>query len=141
MEQHLKKLASLHEEHQNLLKDWYRQLLTLSAGALVLLGMLISDTQAEGIIRYLLAATWLFLGIGILSGAGATYMSVSSSDNLLQSYRDEISSSLRERRDIRLLHVGKPNPVFVICTKVMVVSLSLAVVCLTGYSVMSTLTT
>ena len=140
MEQNLKKLASLHEEHQRLLKDWYRHLLTLSAGALVLLGTLASDTQAEGMIRYLLAATWLCLGLGILTGAGATYMGVSSSDNLLKSYRDEISSSLRERRDTRLLHVGKPNPVFVICTKVMVVSLLLAVVCLTGYSVMATLT-
>ena len=51
-----------------------RQILTLAAGALVLLAGLGPDIPSDGPSKYLLATTWEGLGLGIIFGAAATYI-------------------------------------------------------------------
>ena len=56
MHQQIKKHVELRQEYLQVEMNWYRHLLTLAVGALVLLGSLVSDTPAPGTVRYFLAA-------------------------------------------------------------------------------------
>ena len=135
----IKRHIELRKEYLQLEMNWYRHLLTLAAGALVVLGSLVSDNPAPGMIRYLLAATWLFLGLGILSGAATTYIEVDNADALDKAYAEEIKKSMKGI-EAKYIISAFPNRFLEFCRWAMLISLSLAVICLTGYSVMATLT-
>ena len=110
---------------------WLRHILTLAGGALTLLAVLGPTPPPEGVSQYLLAATWAFLGIGIASGAAATYLDVDrakkSTEMLLQMLKGH-SPPVRSR-----------NIYLLLCKHVMIVSLLAAVLCLAGYAIINTL--
>ena len=139
MNSNINQLMELRKEHLQLEMNWYRHLLTLAAGALVLLGSLVSDTPAPGMVRYLLTATWFFLGIGILSGAGTTYIEVDRAGKLDKNYAEELIKRIHGIKTEDIISAD-PNKLLDACKWVMLISLFLAVVCLTGYSMMATLT-
>ena len=139
MHQQIKKHVELRQEYLQVETNWYRHLLTLAVGALVLLGSLVSDTPAPGTVRYFLAATWFFLGLGILSGAATTYIEVDRASALDKNYAEEVLKRIHGTPP-NIVISAEPNWLLEACKRIMLISLLLAVVCLTGYSVISTLT-
>ena len=139
MNQNINQHMELRKDYLQVEMNWYRHLLTLAVGALVLLGSLVSDTPAPGMVRYLLAATWFFLGLGILSGAATTYIEVYRAGALDKNYAEEISKRME---GIKTKHIvsAEPNRFLEACKWVMLISLLLAVICLTSYSTLATLT-
>ena len=139
IDQRVKKHVELRQEYLRVEMNWYRHLLTLAVGALVLLGSLVSDTPAPGAVQYLLAATWLCLGLGILSGAATTYIEVDRAGRIDINYAEDLLRSVHGSPP-QIVISAEPNRILLACRWVMLISLLLAVVCLTGYSVMATLT-
>ena len=78
--ENMDKLTEIVKHHHQLDADWFRHLLTLAVGSLVLLGSFVSDSPASGLARCFLAGTWVSLCIGILSGTAATYLPVNRAE-------------------------------------------------------------
>lgn len=135
----LEQLMELQSRHQTLHGDWLKHLLTLAVGALTVLSSLRPE-PATPIEAYLLAATWAFLGAGIIFGAAATYSQVSIAKRFARRVQEQIE------RDI---HAGRPvlaepvienaSIVFSLMPPLMVLSLLSGVCSLVAFSVSATL--
>ena len=139
MQQNIEEFTNIVNRLHKLDMDWYRHLLTLAAGSLVIMSTFVSDTPAQGMARYFQAATWVFLGIGILAGVGATYAPISRTANLAGKFLEEFHNSEFQDSPSKMIS-AYPSIFFLLCRRLMVISLLLAVICLTGYSVITTLT-
>jgi len=133
-------LVSLNKEHAEVQSVWYRQLLTLAAGGFALLAGL-GPTVPSGIGKYFLAGTWVFLGVGIISGAGATYLQVSRAKKLAENFQEELRHNIQTHGEptVNTIVVANPSKIFLLSKTLMVVSLLLAVCCLVVYSVLNSL--
>lgn len=136
----IKQLAESQNEANNLSSAWLRQLLTLASGALAILAGLSPHTHSN-IDKYCLAATWVFLGIGIIFGSAATYLEVNLAKKIATEIRSQVSQSIHEGKgdQIKSLIVVPPNKFFLASKYIMVFSLLLSVVSLVIYAVISTL--
>jgi hypothetical protein len=141
MREKLKDYQNLNERRNHSDYVWIRQILALSSGGLALLVAFQPDsvTLIQG---YLLSATWVLLGLGVLSASGAAYEEVSLADNLLVSFRESLLKNLEDEEETNK-PLGpieaKPGKLYSMCKKVMVVSLLLSVVSLVSYAVTRTL--
>ena len=138
MKENVQQLFDLMDRTHEAETAWFRQILTLSAGALAVLAGLGPEIPPEGPAQYFLAATWVCLGSGICTGAGALYLAVDRSRRLASHFREELHRSLREETPMQPV-VANPRGLLVRCRPAMVVSLISAVICLTGYAVATTL--
>lgn len=136
----IQQLVSLREKQAELHAAWYRQLLTLASGGLALLAG-IGPEVPVGIGKYFLAGTWVFLGVGIVSGGAATYLQADLATKLTERFREELLHNLRENGQPTVTSLVSANPakIFSWSKSVMVVSLLLAVCCLVTYAVLNTL--
>ena len=135
----LKKLVALADEAHDAEAAWLRQILTLATGALALLVGLGPESPTDTASRLLLAGTWVSLGLGIVFGAAATYLVVE------RAMKATLAVSKKARIEaeggIPPTMVSVPiNSLYIYCKPVMIISLLVAVVCLTGFSVLSTFT-
>ena len=137
----LEKLLELAKERAQLQAAWYRQILTLAAGGLALLVGLAPQAPPDGLARWLLAAAWVLLGAGILSGAAATYAEVDRAERLTAAFQSRLGqrNPAPGNPPAPGTIVARPHGFFLACKKVMVISLLGAVVCLVAFSVMRTL--
>lgn len=119
---------------------WFRHVLTLAAGALALLVGLGPENPPNGPARWLLAATWACLGLGIILGAAATYVEVDWARSSARAYGEQISRELNNKPTKQLVSVPT-NRVFALCKPLMILTLLAAVGCLTAYSMIRTLAT
>ena len=94
-----------------------------------------------GVGKYFLAGTWLFLGMGIIAGAVATYLEVNLANNLVKKYHSELMKNLKEQGSLVINDVVVANPSRILSWSkpLMVISLLFAVVCLVAYSIETTL--
>ena len=140
MHEKLKTLGDLADKQCLANSVWTRQILSLAAGGLALLVAFQPATPNSLTEKYLLAVTWIALGIGILSGASAAYSEVSLAKNLTEKYRKELHQILKERVDRPMPTIAAaPSLICRISKMLMIVSLLVAVVCLVGYAVTRTL--
>ena len=136
----LQQFAALHKEQAELQAAWYRHLLTLASGGLAFLAG-IGPAIPIGIGKYFLAGTWIFLGVGIVSGAAATYLQVDLAAKLAKRFQAELQQNLREHGQpvVTSLVVANPSKLFSWSRIVMIFSLLFAVCCLVIYSVLRSL--
>ena len=139
MQENVEEFKNIVSRLHKLDMDWYRHLLTLATGSLVIMSTFISDTPDQGMARYFQAATWVFLGIGILAGVGATYAPISRTANLAGKFLKELQNGEFQDTPSKTIS-AYPSVRFLICRRLMVISLLLAVICLTVYAVITTLT-
>ena len=139
MQQNIEEFTNIVNRLHKLDMDWYRHLLTLATGSLVIMSTFVSDSPDQGMARYFQAATWIFLGTGILAGVGATYAPISRTANLATRFLEEAQNSEFHNRPPKTI-AAYPSIFFVLCGRLMVMFLLLAVICLTGYAVITTLT-
>lgn len=135
---HVNQLLELRQRQSDLQAAWLRQLLTLAAGGLALLVGL--RPPAAGIGQYFLAGTWILLGVGICSGAAATFLEVHAAKTLATRFQSALIQALQEGRDLSSgdLVVATPHRFFAWSRYLMVASLLLAVCCLVVYAVLAT---
>ena len=135
-----KQLIELRQKQADLQANWDRQAVTLASGALALLAGLGPPTPA-GFEKYFLAATWVFLGLGIVSGAAATYLHVSAAKNLANKFHEQLLNSIQNDRELspNVPIVAHPHKVFSWSKPLMVISLLLAVCNLVAYAVITTI--
>ena len=138
MYEKIEKYAGLVKKGHEVEVAWLRQILTLAAGALALLAGLGPEVPADGLARLLLAATWACLGVGIIAGAAATYVEVDRARASADVFGEQISREL-DMKPTRSLIPVPTNRLFLLCKPLMVVSLLAAVVCLTGFAIITTL--
>ena len=117
---------------------WLRQILTLAAGALALLAGLGPEVPPDGPARLLLAATWAFLGFGIIAGAAATYVEVDRAQSSASAYGEQITRELHNKSTRKLISV-RTNRLYLLCKPLMILSLLGAVASLTGFAIITTL--
>ena len=140
MKNNFQQLIDLFDHASQAQASWLRQVLTLASGGLALLVGLRPEVPPEGIAQYLLAATWLCLGLGVVFGASATYAEVNLSKNLASRFREELQKSLAQKTQMSSAPItAKVNRFFVVCRVMMILSLLLSVVCLVGYAILTTL--
>ena len=138
MNQKLEKYVELVNKGLEVEVVWLRQILTLSAGALALLAGLGPDVPPDGPARLLLAATWASLGLGIIFGAAATYVEVDRARSSANAFGEQITRELSYQSTKKLISVPT-NKLFLVCKPLMIASLIVAVVSLTGFSIVTTL--
>ena len=139
-ENDLDQLFALKNKFHGMQGNWYREILTISvAGLTVLVGL--DPELPSGIGKYFLAATWAFLGTGILAGATATYADVSRAGKLAESFRAALLISLREQRRLTIDDVptAEPGKLFVLARPIAIGSILLAVVSLVAFAVFRTI--
>jgi len=136
----IKQLVELQNEANLLSAAWLRQLLTLASGSLAILAGLSPHTHSN-IDKYFLVATWVFLGLGIIFGAAATYLEVNRASRLVLEFRSQVELSLHAGQDGQLssLIFAHPQKFYLASKYIMVYSLLLSVVSLVSYAVLSTL--
>lgn len=135
----MEQLLELYHSHQVLQGEWLKHLLTLSVGALAVLSGL-QPTANEGMSSYLLASTWFFLGAGIVSGAGATFLRVHLAHKLAARFHARMQQSIEDGYPaLDEPAIAKPNIGFSLAPLVMAVSLLLAVCSLVAFSISTTL--
>ena len=139
MQEHVEEFKNIVNRLHKLDMDWYRHLLTLATGSLVIMSTFISDTPDQGMARYFPAATWVFLGIGILAGVGATYAPISRTANLAENFLQALQNGEFQDTPSKTIS-AYPSVCFLLCKHLMLISLLLAVICLTVYAVITTLT-
>lgn len=165
----IEKVVQLDRESDEREAIWLRQVLVLAAGALAVLAALGPAAPPGGAAQALLAATWGLLGLGIASGAAATYMAVDHAKRVAKRYRKHIVDSIDriEEFEGRIEHSGDfrestdaieessdieeeisdgpgldtvpRSVVLVACKPVMLLSLLAAVLCLAAYAITTTL--
>ena len=136
----VKQLIELRQKQADAQATWERQVVTVASGALALLAGLGPPTPT-GVGKYFLAATWVFLGLGIVFGAAATYLHVSAAKNLANKFQEQLLNSIQNEKDLspNVPIVAHPNKIYSLSKPVMVVSLLLAVCCLVTYAVITTI--
>ena len=138
VESNIKQLLELHRSYQEADAAWFRHLLTLAAGALILVPVT-GQVEAESVLAQRLpAGTWVCLGTAILSGFAATYLQVDRAKKQLHNYKEELSRSLREGTPMGAVRAD-PNKIFLQSRWVMVAALSLAMIFLVGHLLLITL--
>jgi hypothetical protein len=130
-------LITLRNQTAELELAWLRHLLTLAAGALSVLAAL--APEAEGVQRLCLSATWVCLALGLLSGAGATYLHVHRAQRLADAFREELLEAIRQSREMQSTLVVQPAKILVHAKKGMVIFLLLAVCFLAAFAVLKTM--
>lgn len=138
----LKQLDDLYAQWQDKENEWYQRLLTLAAGAVTLLALFppaSDDPQQATQADHLLAATWVLLGAGLLSGGAATYLRVKIAQNRLRAFREQLVNNAGTEASRELVFPKPPPKTLLWSRNVMVISLLLAVVCLVAYSVLRVL--
>ena len=115
-----------------------RQILTLAAGALALLAGLGPDIPSDGPSKYLLATTWAGLGLGIVFGAAATYIDADRAMRSAVLFSKHLLRVIEQESSSPLIPVP-PNRLYALCKPLMVISLLIAVVCLTAFAITTTL--
>ncbi len=138
MTANLEQLLGLQDKLNDLKASWCRQMVTLASGGLAVLVGLNPETQSEGIAKWFLAATWLFLGSGIVSGASTLYLDVSGAQALKDAYKSEFEKSIKSGKEMNPV-VANPAPFFIRSRRIMIFSLLLAVVNLVIYAIVTTL--
>ena len=138
MEQRIKQYAELITKGHEVEVTWLRQVLTLAVGALALLAGLGPDVPSDGLGKYLLATTWAGLGLGIVAGAAATYVEVNRATTAAIRFGEHLLRIIENQPSSPLISLP-PNRLYVICKPVMLISLLVAVVCLTAYAITTTL--
>ena len=135
------KFVELANRSADLQAEWLQRILTLAAGGLALLAGLNPSVPDPPLAKYLLVATWFFLGLGILAGGSATYLEVNRAKNLTQNFREELLKKFEEGPPMTAMPpiFGGPHRFFQISRTIMVVSLILAVISLSGFSIIKTL--
>lgn len=135
----LQQLLDLQNEHLSLSAEWLKHMLTLAVGALAVLSGLRPEVVSS-IQAYLLSGTWVSLGLGIVFGAGATFLQVHHTRRLAAQFRAEMIRSLKEgRSSIGEPVIAKPSIIFSLAPPAMVICLLLAVLCLVTFSVAAAL--
>jgi len=142
MQTKIKQLTELVNSQAQQQQVFYRHLLMVVSGALAVLGALSTQPQPDSLLaRYLLIGTWLFLGLSVLLGVGATYMAVSTANRLKLAFHSQLAQQVIEgdyHAAMKIVSV-KPNAFFVLCSVAFVCSWLLAVVLLVSYSVVNLL--
>ena len=138
MEQKIKQYAELITNGHEVEVTWLRQVLTLAAGTLVLLAGLGPDVPSDGPSKYLLATTWAGLGIGIVAGSVASYVEVNRARTAATRFGEHLLRIIENQPSSPRISIP-PNRLYVICKPVMLVSMLVAVVCLTAYAITTTL--
>ena len=135
----LKRIVELDEKRDEQQALWLRQILTLAAGALAILAGLGPAAPTEGPAKYFLSATWASLGIGIVSGAAATYLAVSHANKTANTYRAQFNKDIENKTQSKgFIHVPR-NKWLARSMPVMIFSLLAAVLCLAAYAIVVTL--
>lgn len=130
----LKQACELKQEAAREETAWYKHILTISFGSLTVLVSLTPSIPDSLVARYLITGTWLFLGLGILFGIGATYESV----NKLRRSGDAVAKSILEDQKHSVVGV-KTHLFFTMCRILMLGFIGLALVCLVAFSITKTL--
>ena len=140
MEQRIKQYAELITKGHDVEVTWLRQVLTLAAGTLAILAGLGPDVPSEEPDKYLLATTWAGLGLGIVTGAAATYVEVNRARTAAVRFGEHLLriTENQNQPSSPLISIP-PNRLYVICKPVMLISLLVAVACLTAYAITTTL--
>ena len=141
MYENLRKLVELTDDVQQAETVWLRHVLTLAAGALAILAGLGLEVPPDddGLARYFLAATWACLGLGIASGAAATYVETSRARDAARRFLEELARSIEDETPMPAEIVAHSNWLLRGCKPLMIFSLLTAVVCLVAYSAITTL--
>ena len=134
MNDELKLACELKQDAAREEANWYKHILTISFGSLTLLISLMPAIPDLPAAKFLIIGTWMFLGLSILFGIGATYQPVS----LLRKSGNAVAKSIMD---------GNKNPIigvnthwfFSMCRIVMLTSLILAIVCMVAFSITKTL--
>ena len=137
-EQRIKQYADLISKGHEIEANWLRQILALAAGALALLAGLGPDVPSDGSSKYFLATTWAALGLGIVFGAVATYIDADRATKSAVLFGKHLLRDIEGKPSSPLIAVP-PSRLYVICKPLMVTSLLIAVVCLTAFSITTTL--
>ena len=137
----LVKENSKHEERETV---WLRQILTLAAGALAagalaILAGLGPDAPSDGLAQYFLAATWACLGVGITSGAAATYVTVNLTKRIADKLREALVETAEHGEPKSEVFGANKNRWLVLSKWIMTCSLLTAVLCLAAYAMIRTL--
>lgn len=141
MNKEFQQLLELANKRNELAAAWYRQILTISVGALALLVGLHDDTAKSAIAQYFLVGAWGLLGIGILATAAATYSEVDLAGRLAKAFQEQFSKDLNEGNPMKPTPIiAKPRKFFRCAKIVGMTSLLGTVVCLVTYSIIRTLT-
>ena len=135
--EHLFGLTDFAIAHQ---AEWLRRMLAGAVATLAILAGIGPDAISE-IQQVFLVATWVLLGLGIVSGAGAIYIETSVSWSRAQSYRKKLAKAIKEDQPLKSRHIAAGEiPRWVRLARwVMVCTLLLAIVSLVVYMVASTL--
>jgi len=131
LRKHLNQAEELQRSAVALRSEWYRRMLAAAVAALAVLAGL-GPEAAQPLQRWWLAACWVLLGTGVLSGAAATSLEPQAAQLLAHEYRLRLSERIRS---------GEPSPMLSASKGVMVCSLLGAVVCLVVYMVLRTIST
>jgi hypothetical protein len=134
MNNKLKQACELKQDACREEANWFKHILTISFGSLTLLVSLMPTIPDLPAAKYLIIGTWLFLGLSILFGIGATYQPVS----LLRKSGDAVAKSIMEENSKPIVGVNT-HWFFSICRIVMLASLILAIVCMVAFSITKTL--
>ncbi|HRQ90588.1 MAG TPA: hypothetical protein PLA50_17470 [Bacteroidia bacterium] len=138
-------MSELASKRNDLQGAWNRHILTIASGGLALLVGLKPEVPADTPGKWLLAAAWTFLGLGILSGGAATHAEVSMAKNLAKSLQSRLQKTLDAGLPISDFSKGGPlsanaNWISRVACHVMIWSLLLAVISFVAYSVRQILT-
>lgn len=99
MKKIIDQLSELGNKRNEAQYAWNRQMLTISAGGFAILIGLSPKVPDDRIGKVLLAAAWAFLGLGILSGAAATYAEASLARSLLKNFREQVERNMEKNID------------------------------------------
>ena len=169
IERAFEKSHALDRERDEREAIWLRQVLILASGALAVLAGLGPAVPSEGLAKYFLTATWGLLGVGITTGAAATYTAANHAKRVAERYRSHLEEStarvdeyeerirksdmfrksedaIEERSDIEVEIDYGPgydtvpkNKALVVSKSAMILSLLVAVLCLATYAIIRTL--
>jgi len=140
---HVRQLMELRENYHDLQAQWYRRLLTLASGGLALLAGLGPRVPADmgNTGKIALACTWVFLGIGIISGSATTFLEVNRAKVQAELFRKKLISSLHDGTVLQTtdLAIANPKKIYLYSKNIMIGALLLAVCSLVLYAILATM--
>ena len=142
MDQYPAKQIELINAHSKQEAIFFRHLLMVASGCLAVLAALSAQTPPDNLLaRYFLMGTWALLGLSVLSGIGATYLSVHLAKKLKFAFPSQLETYLRNGDYQQPMPAvsAKPHWFFVLCSYVFVSSWLLAVISLVAYSIINLL--
>jgi hypothetical protein len=137
----IEQLLNLADRRDALRAEWDRRVAAGAAGTLAILAGLPPELPPGDLPRWLLAATWILLGLGILCGLGAAFAPVNQQARLVVGFASHMQGFADQRAAGKNPPpvLAKPAWIFRACRAGMVLSLAAAVVCLVSFAVMRTL--